>query len=79
MFIGSAKTNIGHLEAAAGVAGLIKAVLSMQRAQIPQHLHFKELNPFIDLTGTGFRIPTTLTNWPSMYDVKNAAVSSFGL
>ena len=61
--IGSVKSNIGHLEAAAGIAGLIKVVLSLQHAQIPPHLHLKELNPHISLENTPLSIPTILTPW----------------
>ncbi len=65
LMIGAVKTNIGHLEAAAGVAGLIKVVLSLQRGAIPPHLHFKTLNPHIALEGRSIVIPTELTPWGS--------------
>ena len=61
--VGSVKTNIGHLEAAAGVAGLIKVVISLQRGWIPAHLHFREMNPHIAPRCLPVRIPTELTAW----------------
>jgi acyl transferase domain-containing protein len=77
-FIGSVKTNIGHLEAAAGMAGLIKLVLSLQHREIPPHLHLKQLNPYISLAGTPFDIPTTLQPWTTHTDSRLAGMSSFG-
>ncbi len=75
----SVKTNFGHLEAAAGIAGLIKVVLSLQHEAIPPHLHFQELNPHIDLRGTRLFIPTELTSWPVGTSPRIAGVSSFGI
>ena len=76
-WIGSVKTNIGHLEAASGVASLIKVVLSLQHREIPPHLHLNQLNPYISLEGTSFSIPTKLQPW-SCSDTRLAGVSSFG-
>jgi acyl transferase domain-containing protein/acyl-CoA synthetase (AMP-forming)/AMP-acid ligase II/acyl carrier protein/NAD(P)-dependent dehydrogenase (short-subunit alcohol dehydrogenase family) len=76
-FIGSVKTNLGHLEAAAGVAGLIKIILALKFQVIPPHLHFKELNPEIN-TYRGLRIPTESVPWPSSGKKRIAGVSSFG-
>ena len=75
-YLGSLKTNIGHLEAAAGIAGLIKTVLCMQHKAIPANLHFKQLNPLIDLSDTKIEIPQQLQPWHS--ETKYAGVSSFG-
>src|SRR6202171_6333991 len=76
--IGSVKTNIGHLEGAAGIAGLIKAVLALEHEAIPPHLHFRNLNPHISLQGTPFVIPTGIRAWPAGEQPRYAAVSSFG-
>ena len=76
--IGSVKTNIGHLEAAAGIAGLIKVVLSLQKGQIPPHLHLRRVNPHISLEGSHFVVPTELRNWPRGAEPRFAGVSSFG-
>ncbi|WP_158852080.1 type I polyketide synthase [Saccharothrix deserti] len=79
LWVGSVKTNIGHLEAAAGVAGLIKAVLTVERGLIPAHLHLNRLNPLISLDGTRCRIPTEPRHWPADPErPRAAAVSSFG-
>ncbi|NES87699.1 MAG: type I polyketide synthase, partial [Moorea sp. SIO2B7] len=75
--IGSIKTNIGHLEAAAGIVGLIKTVLSLQHQQIPSHLHLKQLNPLIQLEGTPFFIPTECQPWSVATEPRLAGVSSF--
>jgi acyl transferase domain-containing protein/NADPH:quinone reductase-like Zn-dependent oxidoreductase len=76
--LGAAKTNIGHLEAAAGIAGLIKAALALDREEIPPNLHYKELNPHISLQGTRFYIPTQPSSWPRGSAARFAGVSSFG-
>jgi len=76
--LGSSKTNLGHLEAAAGIAGFIKATLAVQRAQIPPNLHFSKWNPAIDPSGTRFFVPTIPTAWSSDHGPRRAAVSSFG-
>ncbi|MHB9858118.1 type I polyketide synthase [Streptomyces sp. YIM S03343] len=77
--LGSVKTNFGHLEAAAGVAGLIKVVLSLRHRKIPPHLHFERLNPHIALDRPPFAIPTELTEWTPRDGRRIAGVSSFGL
>ena len=76
--VGSVKTNIGHLEAAAGIAGLIKVVLAMQHGAIPPHLHFSELNPHIDLIGSRLVIGAAPRPWPATDRPRIAGVSSFG-
>jgi acyl transferase domain-containing protein len=78
VFLGTAKTNIGHLQAAAGVAGLIKVALSLDRGAIPPNLHFERLNPNISFDGTTFAVPTELTQWPAPRGQRIAGVSSFG-
>ncbi|QSJ15496.1 SDR family NAD(P)-dependent oxidoreductase [Nostoc sp. UHCC 0702] len=75
-WIGSVKTNIGHLEAAAGISGLIKVVLSLYHREIPPHLHLKQLNQYIDLDNTNFAIPTTLQPW-AVNHKRIAGVSAF--
>ncbi len=77
--LGAVKTNIGHLEAAAGIAGLIKTVLVLQQEAIPPNLHFTTLNPHISLDGTRFELPTGgLRAWPRGDRGRLAGVSSFG-
>ena len=78
LVVGSVKTNIGHLEAAAGVAGLIKTVLALQHQEIPPHLHFQKLNPYIDWDGVPVEIPVEPRPWPSGPSPRVAGVSSFG-
>ncbi len=75
--IGSVKTNIGHLEAAAGVAGLIKAVLVLQHGEIPPHLLLHEPNPHIDWASMPIVVPTELTRWAADRP-RIAGVSAFG-
>ena len=77
-WLGAVKTNLGHLEAAAGIAGLIKAVWCLRQGQVPANLHFSRLNPHIQLAGTPFVIPTALVDWPSPQALRVAGVSSFG-
>ncbi|WP_375772902.1 SDR family NAD(P)-dependent oxidoreductase [Archangium gephyra] len=77
-FLGAVKSNLGHLEAAAGVAGVIKAALVVDRGEVPPNVHFNELNPKLPMDGEPFEIPTRLHTWPTP-DRRLAAVSSFGL
>jgi len=76
--LGAAKSNFGHLEAAAGVAGLIKVALSLHKEEIPANLHFEKLNPHISLEGTRFHIPTQSQPWLKGQIPRFAGVSSFG-
>ncbi|MBI5672173.1 MAG: SDR family NAD(P)-dependent oxidoreductase [Nitrospirae bacterium] len=77
--IGSVKTNIGHLDAAAGIAGLIKTVLALSHRQIPPSLHFSSPNPEIAFAETPFYVNTKLTSWNSSDAPRRAGISSFGL
>ncbi|MFF0370065.1 AMP-binding protein [Micromonospora sp. NPDC005087] len=76
--LGSVKTTIGHLDAAAGIAGLIKAVLAVQHGIIPPNLHFTRPHPEIDLSAGPFYVPTKVRDWPDT-PRRVAGVSSFGL
>ncbi len=78
LVVGSVKTNIGHLEAAAGVAGLIKVILAFHRQRIPAHLHFQKMNPHIDWKGLPVEIPVAARDWPAGDRKRLAGVSSFG-
>jgi len=75
--LGSVKTNIGHLEAAAGIAGLIKTVLCLQKDEIVPHLHFKQLNSHISFNNAPFAIPTQHQSWPPNQH-RLAGISAFG-
>ncbi len=77
--IGSVKTNIGHLGAAAGVAGFIKTVLSLHHKYIPPSLHFDSPNSRIDLDNSPFYVNTHLKKWPVYAGTRRAGVSSFGI
>ncbi|HMJ22270.1 MAG TPA: beta-ketoacyl synthase N-terminal-like domain-containing protein, partial [Terriglobales bacterium] len=76
--LGSVKTNLGHLEAAAGVAGLIKVALALNHLEIPPSLHFQEPNPHIPFDELSLRVQTTLGPWPAHSGPALAGVSSFG-
>ncbi|MEQ0564036.1 beta-ketoacyl synthase N-terminal-like domain-containing protein [Amycolatopsis sp. NEAU-NG30] len=76
--LGSVKTNIGHLDAAAGVAGLIKAVLAVRHGVIPQNLHFTAPHPEVDLAGGPCYVPVKATDWPEV-PRRVAGVSAFGM
>ena len=76
--IGSVKTNLGHLETAAGVAGLVKAMLVLQRKQIPANLHFETPNPNIDFEKLKLRVNTTLEPLPEVKGARMVGVNSFG-
>jgi len=77
-WLGAVKTNIGHLESAAGIAGLLKLVLSLRHKQIPPNLHFNKLNPYISLDGTTFKLPAECTDWSCGSAKRIAGISSFG-
>jgi phthiocerol/phenolphthiocerol synthesis type-I polyketide synthase E len=77
--IGSVKTNIGHLDAAAGIAGLIKVVSALQAKAIPATLHFRAPNPGIDYSTSPFFVNTSLLPWPDAGHPRRAGVSSFGI
>jgi acyl transferase domain-containing protein/acyl-CoA synthetase (AMP-forming)/AMP-acid ligase II/acyl carrier protein len=77
--LGSVKTNVGHMEAAAGVAGVIKVALSMRHRLIPPSLHFEEPNPFIAFPDSPLTVQQTLGPWPVESEPLIAGVSSFGL
>ncbi len=78
-YLGALKSNLGHLEAASGIAGLIKAALCLANEAIPQNLHFKTLNPRISLEQTPLAIPTTTIQWPAGPKPRRAGVSAFGI
>jgi len=78
LLIGSVKTNIGHLEAAAGIAGVIKVVLALQNEEIPPHIHFKTPTPHVNWSDLRLRVPTAPVRWPRGGTARVAGVSSFG-
>ena len=77
--LGSVKTNIGHLASAAGVAGLIKTVLALDREELPASLNFERPNPQIDFAASPFYVQTALTPWPRGASPRRAGVSAFGI
>jgi acyl transferase domain-containing protein len=77
--IGSVKTNIGHLDAAAGIAGLINTALALHHKEIPPSLHFETPNPKIDFANSPFYVNNKLTPWPAGPVPRRAGVSSFGI
>ena len=77
--IGSVKTNIGHTDAAAGVAGFIKTVLALEHRELPPSLNFEEPNPQIDFANSPFYVNTALTPWTTTRTPRRAGVSSLGL
>ena len=79
LVIGSVKTNLGHLETAAGIAGIIKAALVVQRGEIPPSLHFETPSPHIDFEATKLRVATRLEPFPATHGGRRlAGVNSFG-
>ena len=80
LYVGSVKTNIGHLEMAAGVAGLMKLALALQNRQLPAHLHLHTPNPHIDWQSSPVQVPTTRMDWPALPAASEriGGVSSFG-
>jgi len=77
--LGSLKASVGHMEAAAGVGGLIKTILALRHGEIPPSLHFRTPNPRIDFDGSPFYVNTRLTAWESTGGPRRAGVSSFGM
>ncbi|MFC5663845.1 type I polyketide synthase, partial [Kitasatospora misakiensis] len=77
LLVGSAKTNVGHLEGAAGIVGLLKAVLAISHRELPASLNFEQPNPDIDFAGLNLRVETSLGPWPA--GTLRAGVSSFGM
>ncbi|MEO0354383.1 MAG: beta-ketoacyl synthase N-terminal-like domain-containing protein [Cyanobacteria bacterium P01_A01_bin.3] len=77
--LGSVKTNIGHLDVAAGVAGLIKTTLALQHRQLPPSLHYQSPNPAIDFSSSPFYVNTSLKDWDCDNRPRLAGVSSFGI
>src|SRR5262249_42575017 len=78
LYIGSVKSNIGHLEAAAGIASLIKAVLCLQNKQIPPNLHLHKINPGIRLERIPATVPQRVVPWETPGKPKISGISSFG-
>ena len=79
LLLGSVKTNVGHLEAAAGVAGVVKVLLAMRHGVIPRHLHFEAPNPKLDWDSLPVRVVSEAMGWPEVEDRPvRAGVSSFG-
>ena len=78
LLIGSVKTNLGHLEAAAGIAGLIKTVLALHHGVLPPHLHFTAPSPHIDFDAQRLRVVTEPEPWPRYSGAATAGVSAFG-
>src|SRR6185437_14650226 len=78
LIVGSVKSNIGHLEAAAGVTGLIKVILGLQRREIPPNLHFETGNPRIDWASIPVTVPKEVMPWREIGGRRLAGVSSFG-
>ncbi len=78
LLVGSCKTNFGHLEAAAGIASVLKVIAALRRRQVPPHLHFENPNPLFDWVGQPLRVPTRLQDWPQRNAPARAGVSSFG-
>ena len=77
--IGSVKTNIGHPNTAAGMAGLLKTILALKHREIPPSLHFEQPNPRINFGASPFYVNTQLTSWPTNSTPRRAGVSSFGM
>ncbi|MFD5823953.1 SDR family NAD(P)-dependent oxidoreductase [Lentzea sp. NPDC060358] len=77
--LGSVKTNVGHLDAAAGITGLIKSVGTVRDGVLPASLHYREPNPAIDFAGSPFYVSATTEKWPVSDSPRRAGVSSFGI
>jgi len=78
LHIGTVKTNVGHLESAAGIVGLIKTILAVKHGQIPSNNNFESINPLISFKPANIVVPNQLTKWPAGFKSRIAGVSSFG-
>ena len=79
LIIGTVKTNIGHCESVAGIAGLIKVILSLQHEMIPKLLNFSKLNPRLDLESIPAKLPLSQLPWKKQKNhIRRAAINSFG-
>ncbi|WP_328616797.1 SDR family NAD(P)-dependent oxidoreductase [Amycolatopsis sp. NBC_00355] len=78
LLVGSVKSNLGHLEGAAGIAGLIKVVLALVHRRLPPSLNYRDPNPHIDFDGLGLRVVAAGTDWPRYPGTARAGVSAFG-
>lgn len=78
LLIGSVKVNIGHLEAGAGLAGVIKTVLALEQGMVPGHPRLSVPTPHLDWASAGVAVPTVATRWPATGRIRRAGVSSFG-
>lgn len=80
LYVGAGKTNIGHLEAASGVAGIIKTVLALEKGVIPPNINFEKISPRIPLDKWGLRLPLSATAWPHFPGgLRRASINSFGV
>ncbi|KAI0884321.1 uncharacterized protein GGS22DRAFT_194853 [Annulohypoxylon maeteangense] len=77
LYIGSVKSNIGHLEAGAGIAGLVKSIYALEKGQVPPNIWFEKANPKLDLEKWGLAVPTELLPWPTD-GLRRASINSFG-
>lgn len=78
VLLGSLKTNLGHMESAAGIGSLIKVVLSLQHREIPPVVHYQSANPHIPWSDMAVEVPTELRAWPELDSTRLAGISSFG-
>lgn len=79
LYVGSVKTNIGHLEGASGLAGIIKTTMALEKGLIPPNMHFKTPNPKIDFAGWKIAVPTEVVDWKTPSGVaRRASINSFG-
>ncbi|MDE1145034.1 MAG: amino acid adenylation domain-containing protein [Azospirillaceae bacterium] len=78
LVLGAVKSNIGHLEAAAGMAGVLKVLLALRHGRIPPNLHFTDPNPLIPWDSAGLAVPTNAVPWPTGDSARHAGISSFG-